>query len=280
MAITVKKRGKGRPKGSKDKVPRTRTKAADVAQLRREVKQSLASNVKLTKQVEKLTSENARLARGYQDNPMQLVTSPAMSEGKKLTPEEIEEINAKAMGEIPFNGSEDELLALQARRTQVSRMVLRGISKADIAKHLEISYSSVTADVRAVRREWRASVNQYNISEQIGESLDFYREIRDLNLREAIDPANKVSDLIRASEAALRAEDSKNAFLTKVGLYDVLDQEKRDAFRSQATRELDADASEFTKVISFIGAAAQGGGNTIEEVVTDAEYSDITPIDE
>lgn len=280
MGITVKKRARGRPKGSKDKTPRTRTRAADVAQLRREVRRSLDSNRKLTRQVEKLSAENARLARGYIDNPMQLVTSPTASESKKMTPEELAAITEGAVGEIPFTGSEDELLALQHRRTQVSRMLLRGVSRADIATHLEISVSSVTADVRAVRREWRMSVNTYNISEQIGESLEFYREIRDLNLREATDPQTKRSDAMRASEVALRAEDSKNSFLARVGLYDVLDAEKREAFRAQATRELDADANEFHKVIAFIGAAAGKGGTTVEQVVEDAEYSDITPIDE
>jgi hypothetical protein len=280
MGLIVKKRGKGRPKGSKDKVPRTRTKAADVAQLRREVRRSLDANKKLTKQVEKLSADNARLARGYSDNPMQLVASQTASESKKLTPEELKSIAEGAVGEIPFSGTEDELLALQHRRTQVSRMMLRGATRATIAEHLEISVNSVEADVRAVRREWRMSVNQYNISEQIGESLTFYGEIRDLNLLEATDVTNKLTDRMRAAEVSLKAEDSKNSFLAKVGLYDVLDAEKREAFRAEATRELDADATEFHKVIAFIGAAASKGGTTVEQVVTDAEYSDITPIDE
>ena len=133
------------------------------------------------------------------------------------------------------------------------------------------------SDIRAIRREWRESVNNYNISEAVGESLMFYREVRDLSVREASNPLNKTTDIIAAANAALKAEDSKNAFLARMGLYDVLDAEKRDAFRQGKTRELTHDAEEFNNVLSFMQAAATSGHTELEDIVEAAEFSDVEP---
>jgi hypothetical protein len=271
LTVEIKKRGRGRPKGAKDSKPRLRPNSQTVGELKKKV-------TLLTKKLDEVVQQNRRLQDNMLNNPVNLVPISKASEkrGKDLTEAELEAIANS--GEIP-PGAEDELLALTHRRKQVSRLLLRGISRAVCASHLGVSLATINNDVRAIRRQWRDSVNGYNISEAIGESLEFYREVRDLALNEASDPLNKTEHIIQAAQAALRAEDAKNAFLARVGLYDVLDEEKRNAFKASSKRELTQDAEEFNGVLSFMQAAATKRGTTLEQIAQDAQYSDVEPLD-
>jgi hypothetical protein len=254
-----KSRGKGRPKGAKDKTPRKKPRHNTVAALRRQI-------IKLENKVDTVTAENDRLSRGYTDNPLVLVRGP---QGKDLTREQVEAIADMPSGETQ-PGTKDELLAVHDRRSRVARLMLRGVSRAQITECLSISSKTLQADINAVRDSWRRNVTQFSIEEAIGESLDFYREVRDVALREAAAP-NRVSDAIQAANTALKAEDSKNAFLARLGLWDLLHDDKARAFRGQSQRTLEQDDSDFAKVISFmskVGAAA------VED-----DFNDISPLD-
>jgi len=256
------KKKRGRPKGSKDKATRRKPQHNTVQALRRRING-------LAKKVDDVTRENDRLVRGFETNPLVLVRDP---KGKKLTPEEIKEIANTPTSEV-HAGATDELLAVTDRRSRVGRLMLRGVSRIQIAEHLKISSSTLQADVRAVRESWRRNVNQFSIEEAIGESLDFYREVRDVSLREATNPMCKVSDAINAASTALRAEDSKNAFLRTLGLWDLLGDEKRRAFRGESQRVLEQDGSDFSKVVSFMVAA--GASQPV-----DGEFDDVSPVEQ
>lgn len=258
--------GAGRPRGAKDKRPRTK-KGSVAERYKRQC-------TNLEKQVEQLKGELELAKRDYGDNPLHLLKLP---NAETVTEQELQTM--KLNGEIPVSGTEDELMALQARRTTVAKLILRGIPRATIAQHLEIPEQTLFNDIRVVRRQWRETVNGYDISEAVGESLDFYREVRNLALQEASNPNNKVSDIVAAASAALKAEDSKNNFLQRMGLYDVLDQERRHAFTANTSRELDQDSEEFSNVLGFMNAAVVKGGDSIEEIIEEAEYSDIAPLD-
>lgn len=255
------KKGRGRPKGSKDLVPRKPPRHNTVQALRKQI------NV-LSKKVDDVTRENDRLARGYENNPLVLVRNP---KDEKLTEEQIAEIASTPTGEIPA-GSDDELLAITDRRARVGRLLLRGVPRATIAKHLNITQTTLTADVRSVREQWRRNVTQFSIEEAIGESLDFYREARDLALTEASSATNKVEHAIAAVNAALKAEDSKNAFLARLGLWDLLHDDKARAFKGEAARALEEDSNDFSKVVSFMVKA--GTGHSV-----DGDFDDVSPLD-
>ena len=274
MAVTIeprdpsKRRKPGRPKGSKDTRKRQRATVSAMEKLERRL-------ATLEKKAQGLELENARLRDAADEaNPVNLVPHPEHTKGEPLTEGELVHIANGGVNRKPMT---DDMMAALARRSQVARLLLRGVAQTDIAQHLGVPYTTVQSDMRAIRREWRESVNNYNISEAVGESLTFYREVRDLALREASNPLNKTTDIINAASAALRAEDSKNAFLSRMGLYDVLDAEKRDAFRQGKSRELTQDADEFNNVLSFMNAAATSELTEVEDIVEAAQFSDVEP---
>ena len=255
------KKKRGRPKGSKDSVTRKKPRHNTVAALRKQI-------IKLGKHVDDVTRENDRLARGYVDNPLVLVRD---SNGKTATEEEIKQIANIPSGEVK-PGAKDELLAVTDRRVRVARLMLRGIPRARITEHLNISSKTLQADVNAVRESWRRNVNRFSIEEAIGESLDFYREVRDAALTEAGNPLNKVEHSLMAANTALKAEDSKNAFLRTLGLWDLLADEKRRAFKGEAQRTLEQDSGDFAKVVSFMA-------NRSGEQTSDGEFDDVSPVE-
>jgi predicted transcriptional regulator len=251
----VPHKGRGRPKGSKDKTKRKPPRHNTVQALRKKI-------LGLEKKVDEVTRENDRLARGYEENPLVLVRDPA----RPSTPEEIEQIATTPTGDVHPGGpkkAEDEKLFIHDRRSRVARLMLRGVPQYQIAEHLNVGTATVSADIRAVRDQWRRNVTDYSISEAVGESLDFYREIRDLAIREASNATNKASDAISAMSTALKAEDSKNAFLARLGLWDLLHDEKSAAFKGRSGRALENDSDDFSKVVSFM-AGGDNAGKTIE----------------
>lgn len=56
-----------------------------------------------------------------------------------------------------MNNRQQRHLALINRRKQVSALCLQGWSQLEIAAHLEVSQSSISGDLRAIRRDWRDS---------------------------------------------------------------------------------------------------------------------------
>lgn len=254
---------RGRPKGAKDKVKRKAPRHNTVQALRKKI-------VALERKVEDVTRENDRLARGYENNPLVLVRDT----DKPVDPAEIAEIAETPTGEIKPGAAqkpEDELLALHDRRSRVARLLLRGVPQYQIAEYLSVSVATVAADARSVRESWRRNVTQYSIEEAIGESLDFYREVRNAALVEGTNQNNKLSDATAALNTALKAEDSKNAFLARLGLWHLLDEEKSAAFKGRSREALEQDGEDFSKVVSFMAEATAG------ETV-DADYDDVSPV--
>jgi DNA-binding NarL/FixJ family response regulator len=261
---TIKSARPGRPKGSKDKTPRKKPRHNTVQALRKKI-------IGLERKVNEVTRENDRLARGYESNPLVLVRDS----NKPVDPEEIKQIAETPTGEVRPGAPQkhdDELLAVHDRRTRVARLMLRGVPQYQIAQHLSVNVATVAADARAVREQWRSNVTQYSIEEAIGESLDFYREIRNAALIEGTNPVNKTSDCVAAMNTAIKAEDSKNAFLARLGLWQLLDEEKSAAFKGNSRKALEQDGDDFSKVVSFMAAAS----NTD---TVDGDYDDLSPVD-
>lgn len=254
---------RGRPKGAKDKTKRKPPRHNTVQALRKKI-------VGLERKVNEVTRENDRLSRGYENNPLVLVRDI----DKPVDPDEIKHIAETPTGEVKPGAPqkhEDELLAVTDRRSRVARLMLRGVPQHQIARHLSVNPSTVAADARAVREQWRNNVTQYSIEEAIGESLDFYREIRNAAIIEGTNPVNKTSDCIAAMNTALKAEDSKNAFLARLGLWQLLDEEKTAAFKGSTRKALEQDGDDFSKVVSFMAAASS------TETV-DGDYDDLSPV--
>lgn len=112
--------------------------------------------------------------------------------------------------------------ALEYRRKQIMRLVIRGVPKQTIAQHLGLSIKQVYSDMVEINKEVRYELTNFDYQGYIGMSLAFYEECRNIALRLATDSAEKSNSVkMQAINAALKAEDSKHEFLTKVGLFKV-----------------------------------------------------------
>lgn len=275
----VPKKKAGRPKGSKDAKPRIRgpkvTRAIKTDNVHLEqLHEQVAS---LRKQLESVLDQNQSLQRGYTEVPTALVKSPLNG---PMPPEDMSPAKLQAIaegrdgykpGEVPW-GASDEFRAVAARRSQVTRLLLRGVPYHTAATFLNVSMATLQADILAVRKQWKDEISQYDIATSVGETLAFYREVRDINLRHTEAKDVSVSDKIRASAAATQAEDSRNRFLSQIGFYDVLDQKRRQAFGQDSTQTADQGA-DFDEAMMMLAQMTQEERNADSRAI-EGEYTE------
>lgn len=112
--------------------------------------------------------------------------------------------------------------AVDYRRKQILRLVLRGVPKQTIAEHLGIGLRQVYEDMVEINRDMREEIQNFDYPVYIGMSVAFYDEARNTALRLATDTKEKSNAVkMAALRVALQAEDSKHDFLSKVGLFKV-----------------------------------------------------------
>lgn len=118
----------------------------------------------------------------------------------------------KRIGKVPTK--------VQLRRLQVHRLVLRGVSRPVIARHLNVSMETVYKDCSLVYKAIRDELQSVDLPAFVGITVAFYDDIRNSALRIATDDKEKSNTVkLRALEVALKIEDSKQNYLGKLGLY-------------------------------------------------------------
>lgn len=169
--------------------------------------------------------------RAYTKSPLRKnAGKPIKGKAKEPSKEEIEQILGNAM--VPADqdtpqpegkkaaprSTEEEV---EFRRTQVHRLMLRGVSRQAMAEYLKVSIRVIYDDVVEINKAMRVNVQSMDYPTFLGQTLAFYDEARNMALREASDTAKNKSLGTRmfALRAALAAEDSKHNFLQRVGLY-------------------------------------------------------------
>lgn len=112
--------------------------------------------------------------------------------------------------------------AMEYRHKQILRLVLRGVPKQTIANHLGMTIRQVYEDMVNINADMRKDLANLDYQGYIAMSIAFYDECRNISLRLATD-TNEKSNAIKmmAIKTALQSEDSKHAFLSKVGLHKV-----------------------------------------------------------
>lgn len=98
------------------------------------------------------------------------------------------------------------------------RLSQRGQTWDQIAKLMEVAPTQVGTYLRRAREMLKVDPHQINLPQQIGETLDFYDDVRQMALMHA-SMGNNVNTKLSAMSIALTAQGSKNDFLTKVGVY-------------------------------------------------------------
>lgn len=108
----------------------------------------------------------------------------------------------------------------EARLVLLHRMIIRKVPPEEIRGILNISYVFYQNLKKELDQRMRLDVTKMDVPYLIGDSMAFFDEVRSMALTMASSSAVKSPNTkIAAMQAALRAENDKNEFLTKVGVY-------------------------------------------------------------
>ncbi len=177
--------------------------------------------------------------------------------------------------------------ALEFRRHILLRLLLRGVSHAQIQEYLGISKSTLYHDIRHINDQMTGEVTDFNYPLFIGKTLAFYDEARNIALRVAADermmmtnPRAKhkkpqplrslvgMATRMTALNAAINAENSKHTFLRLAGLYTTAEAETGNPFDSQnSDKGTDADSLRE----ALMAVLEEGKGKKELVVVEDAD---------
>lgn len=149
------------------------------------------------KKVEKLISDTATMP---QDALLQLAAQAK---------EEQEATNKK---DIPPD-VRNERMAL------AYRLSIRGLTLQQISDAMGISVYQAKNLVDGLAKKLRLDPKTLDVGHQMGETLAFYTEIRQMALLAASNGNSAVGVKLQAMGIALQAEAQKNLFLTKIGVY-------------------------------------------------------------
>lgn len=189
------KRKRGRPHGSRDKQPR------------------------------KLLPVEKRKGRVFSDVKRLENSAQKVVEALERTAEYTEEQLLERAAEAPeavggFNRGMDSITDERAERAALAyRLSIRGLTVAQIAEQMDVSETTAKGYLETVRKVLRLDPKQLDVGFHMGESLAFFQEIRQMALLHASNASNSVMGKLNAMRVALEAENQKNQFLTKIGVY-------------------------------------------------------------
>lgn len=117
-------------------------------------------------------------------------------------------------------GYKDGVSEELAERSAVAyRLMIRGLTTAQIAEQMNVSKLTAASYVKHVEKSLRLDPKILDVGYYMGESMSFFQEIRQMALLHASSSGNSVGQKLMAMRLALEAESSKNSFLQKIGVY-------------------------------------------------------------
>lgn len=190
------------------------------------------------------------------------LTEAVVGKTPKITAEQVEGVLLSGEHTASDGRARATVEEAEFRRVQIHRLLLRGVPPKTIAEHLKISIHTVYADKKVINAKIRTEIQEMDYPLYIGQSVAFYDEVRNIALRMATDTQEKSSIAkIAALQQALKAEDSKNNFLGKLGLYKAVN--PSDPFSNIRTGKT-SQQSDGTDIEAFLNLAIGASQGTIE----------------
>lgn len=167
--------------------------------------------------------------------------------------------------------------AVEYRRKQIHRLLLRGVPKKTICEYLNIPVSSFYKDLNAINCKLREEIMTMDYPLFIAQSVSFFDEARNIALRLATDTKERSNMVkMRALDVAIKAEAEKHKYLGTIGLY----KSPSPIDTGQGAKTNDAD--DFMSLLANAAAGAIpdsresfAASRINNRVVTDAEYSEV-----
>lgn len=108
---------------------------------------------------------------------------------------------------------------VKLRRLKVHRLLLRGVTRQEIAKHFGVSADTIYKDCVHITRALKEELQSVDLPAFVATTVSFYDDLRQTAHTMSGDKNIKPSDRLRALEVSLKIEDSKQNYLGKMGLY-------------------------------------------------------------
>ena len=183
---------------------------------------------------------------------------------KKLTNEDLEDMSLDREENQPVTKhntldgrGESVREAVAYRRRKVLRLMMRGIPKEMIIKHLDISIHTLNKDIEYNNNDVRTSVQNIDLPLTVGLAVNFYDEVRNLSMRLATLKNESTTAIQKSLTLALNAENDKQKYLAMCGLYGDKNKEKEIFNEHVLSNEVD-DAGDITNFVQdFFNAVNQ-----------------------
>ena len=134
---------------------------------------------------------------------------------------------------------------------QVIRLRLKGLSVTDTAKFLDIGYNRTKELITEGNAHMRNEVKDFDYPLFIGESMEFFNEVRNTNM--ALANSTQVSNPAAKAllmRTAMQAEVNKHNLLAKVGLFQQKPSDS--AFEEKPQKEIETDTTDADDFNSFL----------------------------
>jgi hypothetical protein len=136
---------------------------------------------------------------------------------RAFSKEELDDIANDVLGSRTPRATDE---ALEFRRKQILRLLLRGVPKKTIAEHLSIKTDTLYRDIAAINSGLKEEIGNMDLQLFVGMTVSFYDEVRNIGLRMATDTNEKDKRIqLNALRVALDAETDKHRYLLMTGLY-------------------------------------------------------------
>lgn len=157
--------------------------------------------------------------------------------------------------------------------TMVYRLAVRGLTQNQIASQMGLTVKQVAALELRVTSQLKLDPKVLDVGYYMGESLAFYQEIRQMALLQSASEKNSASVKLNAMQVALQAEQQKNAFLTKIGVYSPTIVDRIERWVVGTTDQMTAPPAvrEAVNLAAEVGRALSRRAAQSSEGVTDVE---------
>jgi hypothetical protein len=124
----------------------------------------------------------------------------------------------------PPNTNDPEVaMRREALLVMVHKLSLRGITISDMAKHLNLSMRQISIYKAKIKERLKHQVQEIDFGLFAGETMSFYREIRNMAITLASNKDVSTKDKSICINTALKAEGALHKFLERCGVFSALE---------------------------------------------------------